>query len=145
MESSEGFGSHVALAFGGRHSPSGGGCGRVLQESRRAAADSMVSGQLCAAKGNFIMICKKFGTNDKRLDILIFTSSLRSRFMQKTSKINFDNSKRKLLFQAAAFQPFFRAHAHIDTRRREPWLFTQQTMWAIRDAIRRRYALLPYW
>ena len=25
-------------------------------------------------------------------------------------------------YQAAAYQPFFRAHAHIDTKRREPWL-----------------------
>ncbi|KAJ1349300.1 hypothetical protein KIN20_004792 [Parelaphostrongylus tenuis] len=37
------------------------------------------------------------------------------------------------------------AHAHIDTKRREPWLFSESTMQAIRQAIRRRYALLPYW
>ncbi|XP_055354259.1 neutral alpha-glucosidase AB-like isoform X2 [Paramacrobiotus metropolitanus] len=48
-------------------------------------------------------------------------------------------------YQAAAFQPFFRAHAHIDTRRREPWLFEQQSMLMIRDAIRARYTFLPYW
>lgn len=47
-------------------------------------------------------------------------------------------------YQAAAFQPFFRAHSHIDTRRREPWLFDENTRLLIRDAIRRRYAFLPY-
>lgn len=55
---------------------------------------------------------------------------------------------RYLLFflsQAAAFQPFFRAHAHLDTRRREPWLYTSEHMKAIRQAIRVRYLLLPYW
>jgi alpha 1,3-glucosidase len=47
--------------------------------------------------------------------------------------------------QAGAFSPFFRAHAHIDTRRREPWLFSESTRLHIREAIRRRYSLLPYW
>ncbi|VDK55422.1 unnamed protein product [Cylicostephanus goldi] len=60
----------------------------------------------------------------------------------------FGNPDEQLLtrwYEAAAFQPFFRAHAHIDTKRREPWLFSRPTMEAIRQAIRRRYALLPYW
>ncbi|WKY11654.1 hypothetical protein Q1695_003321 [Nippostrongylus brasiliensis] len=60
----------------------------------------------------------------------------------------FGNPDEQLLtrwYQAAAFQPFFRAHAHIDTKRREPWLFSNDTLTAIRSAIRRRYALLPYW
>jgi alpha-glucosidase (family GH31 glycosyl hydrolase) len=26
-------------------------------------------------------------------------------------------------YQAAVFYPFFRAHAHLDSKRREPWLF----------------------
>ncbi|RWS14928.1 neutral alpha-glucosidase AB-like isoform X1 [Dinothrombium tinctorium] len=47
-------------------------------------------------------------------------------------------------YQAAAFQLFFRAHAHIDTNRREPWLFSEQTKKEIRSAIRVRYAYLPY-
>ena len=38
-----------------------------------------------------------------------------------------------------------RAHAHLDTRRREPWLYEADTMAAIRAAIRLRYQLLPYW
>lgn len=48
-------------------------------------------------------------------------------------------------YQAAAFQPFFRAHAHLDTKRREPWLFPKENMMAMRQAIRLRYMLLPYW
>ncbi|CAB4439993.1 unnamed protein product [Rhizophagus irregularis] len=38
----------------------------------------------------------------------------------------FGNPEPELLvrwYQTGAFQPFFRAHAHIDTKRREPWLF----------------------
>lgn len=48
-------------------------------------------------------------------------------------------------YQAAAFQPFFRGHAHLDTKRREPWLYEDKYKNLIRNAIRRRYALLPYW
>jgi hypothetical protein len=50
-----------------------------------------------------------------------------------------------LSFQAAAYQPFFRAHAHLDTRRREPWLQPKENMQIIRSAIRARYSLLPFW
>lgn len=48
-------------------------------------------------------------------------------------------------YQAGAFQPFFRSHAHIDTKRREPWLFPEDTKNIIRDAIRKRYSYLPFW
>uniref|UniRef100_H2Z255 Neutral alpha-glucosidase AB n=1 Tax=Ciona savignyi TaxID=51511 RepID=H2Z255_CIOSA len=48
-------------------------------------------------------------------------------------------------YQAAAYQPFFRAHAHIDTTRREPWLYDEQYKNVIRGAIRERYELMPYW
>lgn len=48
-------------------------------------------------------------------------------------------------YQAAAFQPFFRSHAHIDTRRREPWLFSPGEMSIIRKFVRARYSLLPFW
>ncbi|KAE9553720.1 hypothetical protein FO519_003075 [Halicephalobus sp. NKZ332] len=60
----------------------------------------------------------------------------------------FKNVDEQLLvrwYQAGAFQPFFRAHAHIDCKRREPWLFSESALSAIRNAIRRRYAFLPYW
>ncbi|XP_022081306.1 neutral alpha-glucosidase AB-like isoform X2 [Acanthaster planci] len=60
----------------------------------------------------------------------------------------FKNPEPELLtrwYQAAAFQPFFRAHAHLDTKRREPWLLPPNMMDVVRMAIRTRYALLPYW
>ncbi|CAG8595880.1 3011_t:CDS:10, partial [Gigaspora margarita] len=60
----------------------------------------------------------------------------------------FGNPDTELLvrwYQAGAFQPFFRAHAHIDTKRREPWLFGDPYTGYIRDIIRERYALLPLW
>jgi alpha 1,3-glucosidase len=41
--------------------------------------------------------------------------------------------------------PFFRAHAHIDTKRREPYLYDEPIRGHLRDAIRLRYSLLPVW
>ncbi|NXN97572.1 GANAB glucosidase, partial [Rhinopomastus cyanomelas] len=60
----------------------------------------------------------------------------------------FRNPERELLvrwYQAGAFQPFFRAHAHVDTARREPWLLGPEAAALIRDAVALRYRLLPYW
>ncbi|KAM5247381.1 neutral alpha-glucosidase AB isoform 2-T2 [Ctenodactylus gundi] len=48
-------------------------------------------------------------------------------------------------YQMGAYQPFFRAHAHLDTGRREPWLLPAQHQDIIRDALGQRYSLLPYW
>lgn len=48
-------------------------------------------------------------------------------------------------FQAGIWYPFFRAHAHIDTKRREPWLFGEPYTSIIRAAIVTRYQFLPYW
>ncbi|XP_077117305.1 neutral alpha-glucosidase C [Ranitomeya variabilis] len=48
-------------------------------------------------------------------------------------------------YQAGSFQPFFRAHAMLGTRRREPWLFGEDNTAIIQKAIRERYALLPFW
>jgi alpha 1,3-glucosidase len=59
----------------------------------------------------------------------------------------FGNPSPELLtrwYQLGAYQPFFRAHAHIDTKRREPWLFGDPYTGIIRDAIRARYRILPY-
>ncbi|XP_007533682.2 neutral alpha-glucosidase C isoform X2 [Erinaceus europaeus] len=47
-------------------------------------------------------------------------------------------------YQAGAYQPFFRGHATQNTKRREPWLFGKKYTQLIREAIRERYALLPY-
>ncbi|GLE02260.1 hypothetical protein PINS_up011098 [Pythium insidiosum] len=59
----------------------------------------------------------------------------------------FGNPDAELLtrwYQAAAFQPFFRGHAHHDSNRREPWVFGEPHTSRLRAAIRERYALLPY-
>jgi len=47
-------------------------------------------------------------------------------------------------YQLGVFYPFFRAHSHMETFRREPWLFDENTFNNIRDSIRMRYMLLPY-
>lgn len=53
--------------------------------------------------------------------------------------------KECLISQAGAFLPFFRAHSHLDTKRREPWLYDAQTLAVVRDALRLRYTFLPHW
>ncbi|XP_012259626.2 neutral alpha-glucosidase AB [Athalia rosae] len=47
--------------------------------------------------------------------------------------------------QAAAWLPFFRQHSHIETKRREPWTFGDQTTAIIRENHRKRYSYLPLW
>ncbi|KAL2347195.1 hypothetical protein Fmac_001195 [Flemingia macrophylla] len=59
----------------------------------------------------------------------------------------FGNPEPELLvrwYQLGAYYPFFRAHAHHDTKRREPWLFGERNTELIKEAIHVRYALLPY-
>lgn len=48
-------------------------------------------------------------------------------------------------YQAGAFQPFFRGHSHLDTKRREPWMFGADATGLLRSALRLRYAFLPLW
>jgi alpha 1,3-glucosidase len=48
-------------------------------------------------------------------------------------------------YQSGVFYPFFRAHAHIDTRRREPYLAGDPYKTIITQALRLRYSLLPAW
>ncbi|EON62961.1 alpha 1,3-glucosidase [Coniosporium apollinis CBS 100218] len=60
----------------------------------------------------------------------------------------FGNPSKELLtrwYQAGAFYPFFRAHAHIDSRRREPYLAGEPYTGIMTQAIRLRYQLLPVW
>lgn len=60
----------------------------------------------------------------------------------------FGNPDKELLtrwYQAGAFYPFLRGHAHIDTRRREPYLAGEPYTGIITQALRLRYALLPAW
>jgi alpha 1,3-glucosidase len=47
--------------------------------------------------------------------------------------------------QAGAYQPFFRGHAHHDSKRREPWMFGDETLHRLRRSAMERYALLPFW
>lgn len=48
-------------------------------------------------------------------------------------------------YQTGAFYPFFRGHAHIDTRRREPYMAGEPYTGIMTQALRLRYALLPAW
>lgn len=60
----------------------------------------------------------------------------------------FGNPDSELLvrwYQAGAFHPFFRGHAHIETKRREPWLFGDENTKLIQSALRLRYQYLPLW
>ena len=60
----------------------------------------------------------------------------------------FGNPDKDLLtrwYQSGAFYPFFRAHAHIDSRRREPYLTGEHYNTIISSALRLRYSLLPAW
>ena len=60
----------------------------------------------------------------------------------------FGNTDAELMtrwMQAGAYTPFFRGHAHHDAKRREPWMFGEETMVRLRKAAMARYALLPYW
>lgn len=59
----------------------------------------------------------------------------------------FGNPEPELLvrwYQTGALYPFFRGHAHIETKRREPWVFGDPYTSLIRAAIKLRYSLLPY-
>ena len=48
-------------------------------------------------------------------------------------------------YQAAAYLPFFRGHAHVDEARREPYLLPQPYASVAIEAIRERQRLMPYW
>ncbi|RMZ83955.1 hypothetical protein DV737_g1312, partial [Chaetothyriales sp. CBS 132003] len=48
-------------------------------------------------------------------------------------------------YQAGVFYPFMRGHAHIDTRRREPYVLGEPYTGIMTRALRLRYSLLPAW
>ncbi|KAF9816794.1 hypothetical protein IEO21_03874 [Rhodonia placenta] len=48
-------------------------------------------------------------------------------------------------YEVGIFSPFFRAHAHIDTKRREPYLLDEPYKGIIRSLLRLRYSMLPVW
>jgi len=48
-------------------------------------------------------------------------------------------------YQVGVMAPFFRAHAHIDTKRREPYLLDGPYKGIVKDILRLRYSMLPIW
>ncbi|KAK4873325.1 hypothetical protein RN001_015354 [Aquatica leii] len=58
---------------------------------------------------------------------------------------NPDEELLQRLYQTGAWLPFYRAHAHIDTKRREPYLYNSDVQNRIWNALRQRYAHLPVW
>lgn len=59
----------------------------------------------------------------------------------------FGNTEEELYvrwLQAGVFYPFMRAHAHLETKRREPWTFSADAQHHIRNALALRYSLIPY-
>ncbi|KIJ66056.1 glycoside hydrolase family 31 protein [Hydnomerulius pinastri MD-312] len=48
-------------------------------------------------------------------------------------------------YAIGAFSPFFRAHAHIDTKRREPYLLDEPYKGYVKEVLRLRYSMLPVW
>ncbi|KAJ7840525.1 family 31 glycoside hydrolase, partial [Mycena olivaceomarginata] len=48
-------------------------------------------------------------------------------------------------YQVGIFNPFLCAHAHIDTKRREPFLLEQPYKEIVKDILRLRYTMLPVW
>lgn len=49
-----------------------------------------------------------------------------------------------VLFQGAAWTPFFRGHSSRESKRREPFLFSEAVQNVLRDAIKLRYKHIPY-
>lgn len=47
--------------------------------------------------------------------------------------------------EAAAWQPFYRGHAHLESKRREPWVFGDDVAYRMREIVALRYSFLPYW
>lgn len=48
-------------------------------------------------------------------------------------------------YQVGIFAPFLRAHAHLDTKRREPYLLDEPHKGIVKALLRLRYSMLPIW
>lgn len=60
----------------------------------------------------------------------------------------FKNPDAELLarwYQVGIWVPFLRQHSHIETKRREPWTFNDETTQIIRETLQTRYSYLPLW
>lgn len=47
--------------------------------------------------------------------------------------------------QLGVWYPFYRGHAHLTTKRREPWVYGDHMTQLVRNAVRTRYRMLPMW
>ncbi|CAK0823334.1 unnamed protein product [Prorocentrum cordatum] len=47
--------------------------------------------------------------------------------------------------QLGIWYPFYRGHAHLETKRREPWVHGDEVTSMIREQVTARYQLLPMW
>eukprot|EP00927_Polykrikos_kofoidii_P086152 TRINITY_DN9572_c0_g2_i1.p1 TRINITY_DN9572_c0_g2~~TRINITY_DN9572_c0_g2_i1.p1 ORF type:complete len:964 (+),score=140.46 TRINITY_DN9572_c0_g2_i1:81-2972(+) len=47
--------------------------------------------------------------------------------------------------QLGIWYPFYRGHAHLETKRREPWMFGEEVTNMIREQVTARYQMLPTW
>jgi len=48
-------------------------------------------------------------------------------------------------YQLGTYMPYFRGHSETTTKRREPWLYEKKYSDLIKEAIKERYRLLPYY
>ena len=48
-------------------------------------------------------------------------------------------------YQLGTFMPYFRGHSDKRCQRREPWLYPKKSFELLKEAIKERYRLLPYW
>jgi len=48
-------------------------------------------------------------------------------------------------YQLGAYMPYFRGHSAKNTKRREPWCYDKKHSELIKESIKDRYKLLPYW
>jgi len=48
-------------------------------------------------------------------------------------------------YQLGTFMPFFRGHSALGTARREPWLYERKYADMVKESIKERYRLLPYY
>ena len=84
---------------------------------------------------------------DKSIPMLLSMSLAGLTFVGADVGGFFENPDPELLirwYQIATYYPFFRGHAHLETKRREPWLFGEEKTQQIRTAIVARYQLMPY-
>lgn len=100
-----------------------------------------------------------FGFPSRSVSVLVVSCGLCSSHLEQMRQLTallltadiggfFNTPSTELLvrwYQTGCYMPFFRSHAHMDTPRREPWLHGAENTAMIRDIVRQRYTLLPFW